>query len=98
MKFKKLYRKFQEATQTQNLKAMGTSIAEINNLEVKENLWKHQYVTSFQGSYAQLINDHEGARLAFTRALDLDEDQDGAYLTESQGQSFGRANANTGRF
>ena len=83
VKFWKLYRRFQEAAQNGNLKDMEVLIAKINDLET-QNLFEASIRYIAQGSYAQRINDQEGVRLAFTRALDLDEDQDGAYLTESQ--------------
>lgn len=83
VKFKKLYRRFQEAAQNGNLKDMEVLIAKINDLET-QNLFEASIRYTVQGSYAQLINDHEGVRMAFARAIDLDEDQDGAYLTEPQ--------------
>lgn len=81
--FSRIYRRFQRAAQNRELKEMGTLIQEINALETR-SLFQASMRYVAQGLYAQLINDQEGVRLAFTRALDLDEDQDGAYLTEPQ--------------
>ena len=82
-KFWKLYRRFQKSAQNGNLKDMEVLITKINGFETRD-LYEASIRYIAQGSYAQLINDHEGARLAFTRALDLDEDLDGAYLTKKQ--------------
>ena len=82
-KFWKLYRRFQKSAQNGNLKDMEVLITKINDFETRD-LYEASIRYIAQGSYAQLINDHEGARLAFTRALDLDEDLDGAYLTKKQ--------------
>ena len=81
--FPKLYRRFQRAAQNRDLKEMGALIQEINALETR-SLFQASMRYVAQGLYAQLINDQEGVRLAFARALDLDEDQGGAYLTEPQ--------------
>ncbi len=81
--FNKLYRRFQRAAQNRELKETGALIQEINALETR-SLFQASMRYAAQGLYAQLIKDQEGVRLAFARALDLDEDQDGAYLTESQ--------------
>ncbi len=82
-KFWKLYRRFQKSAQNGNLKDMEVLITKINDFETRD-LYEASIRYIAQGSYAQLINDHEGARLAFTRALDLDENRDGAYLTKKQ--------------
>ena len=83
VKFWKLYRRFQKAAQNGNLKDMEVLITKINDFETRD-LHEASIRYIAQGSYAQRINDQEGVRLAFTRALDLDEDQDGAYLTKKQ--------------
>ena len=81
VKFKNLHRRFQEAAQNRNLEDMEALITKINDLEI-HNLLEASIRYTAQGLYAQLINDQEGVRLAFERALGLDEAQNGEYLTE----------------
>ena len=82
-RFSKLYRRFREAAKNQKLKEMKALISEINNLET-QSLFEASIRYTAQATYAQLIGDQEGVRLAFERAIDLDEAQNGRYLTESQ--------------